>query len=75
MAPQERTRGLHAALLARLDESADIVAGVSTLPVGTGLVARVLGAVIDSRAACSARRAGNRTSILSGSPAPDLREG
>jgi urease accessory protein len=75
LAPEERTRDLHAALLARLDESEDIVAGVSALPFGAGLIARVLGpSSIPVRHALhtawdTARR------HLTGSPAPDLRKG
>ncbi|MGC9666105.1 urease accessory protein UreD [Planosporangium sp. 12N6] len=75
LAPQERTRGLHAALLACLDESEDVVAGVSTLPFGAGLIARVLGpsSIPVRRALHTVWDVARRH--LTGSPAPDLRKG
>jgi urease accessory protein len=75
LAPPERTPGLHAALQACLDESADIVAGVSALPFGAGLVARVLGpsSIPVRRALHTAWDTARRH--LTGSPAPDLRKG
>ncbi|MFG2044614.1 urease accessory protein UreD [Dactylosporangium sp. NPDC048998] len=74
LAPQERTRGLHPALRACLDDSQDIIAGVSTLPFGAGLVARILGpSAIPVRYALHAAWDTVRRH-LTGSPAPDLRK-
>jgi urease accessory protein len=75
LAPQDRTPGLHAAILTCLEENEDIVAGVSTLPFRAGLITRILGpSSIPVRRALhtvwdTARR------HLTGSPAPDLRKG
>lgn len=73
LAPAGRADGLQAALLPLLQEAGDVVAGVSILPFGAGVVARVLGPSsipvrrVIHRAWDAARR------HLVGSPAPDLR--
>jgi urease accessory protein len=75
LASQERTRGLHAALPACPDESEDIVAGVSALPFGAGLIARFLGpSSIPLRHALHTPWDTTRRH-LTGAPAPHLRKG